>query len=59
MTHPCDQERHAAMAERKVISLAYTPELIERNRAHRLSASAHCGFVSSRRFLSAILRSLK
>jgi hypothetical protein len=40
MTHPCEEERHGAAAERKVISLAYTPEIIERKRARRLAREA-------------------
>ncbi len=40
MTHRCDQEGHAPRPERVVISLAYTPEIIERKRARRLAREA-------------------
>ena len=40
MTHPCDQERLAAMADRTVISLAYTPEIYARKRAQQRAREA-------------------
>lgn len=39
MTHPCDQQRHTAV-EKKVINLAYTPEIYARKRAQRLAREA-------------------
>lgn len=61
MTHPCEQERHAAVAERKVLSLAYTPEIIECKRAAVcrgsgalaiLPRASRCGVVSPFTFTS-------
>lgn len=40
MTHPCDQRSAAVRPAHNVISLAYTPEIIERKRAQRLARAA-------------------
>jgi hypothetical protein len=40
MTHPCEEERHAAMADRTVISLAYTPEIYALKRAQQRAREA-------------------